>query len=396
MKNEQSSPPARTFSNKKEDLMLRFATVLTVLTALLTAGPAGAEDKPAPVVDVVLCLDVSGSMNHLTDSARAKLWDIVNDLGKVKPAPWLRVGLYSYGHDSYDPKKGWVRKEVDLTNDLDTVYRKLYGLTINGGTEYVARVCRDALLEQKWSEDKKSLKLIFVCGNEPADQDKEVTLDSVAKLAIEKDVIINTIYCTWPKAVPGEIEGWESFAKKAEGRFAKIDMKRGTVAIATPQDRKLEELSAQLNKTYLAYGKKEVREYKSGNQAEQDANAAKAPGAAPARAASKASALYRSADWDLVDRLKDDPKFDVTKVPEEELCEELRKLKPEERVAHVKKQLAEREAIQKEILEVSKQRGAYIKEAMKKDDKLGDKAFDEAVRGALRAQASKKGFTIPD
>jgi hypothetical protein len=376
--------------------MLRVATILPVLTAAFAAGPVRAEDKPAPVVDVVLCLDVSGSMNHLTDSARAKLWDIVNDLGKVKPTPRLRVGLYSYGHDSYDPKKGWIRKEVDLTNDLDTVYKKLYGLTIHGGTEYVARVCRDALVEQKWSEDKKALKLIFVCGNEPADQDKDVTLDSVSKLAIEKDVIINTIYCTWPRAVPGEVEGWESFAKKAEGRFAKIDMKKGTVAITTPHDKKLEELSGQLNKTYLAYGKKEVREFKSQNQAEQDANAKKAPGAAPARAASKASGLYRSSEWDLVDRLKGDANFDVTKVPEDELCEELKKLKPEERVALVKKKLAERDALQKEIGEVSKKRADYIKEEMKKNDKLGDRAFDEAVRGALRDQAKKKGFTIPD
>src|SRR5215469_4544561 len=207
---------------------------------------------------------------------------------------------------------------------------------------------------------------------------KEVTLESVAKLALEKDVIINTVYCTWPRAVPGEIAGWESLAKKAEGRFARIDMKLGTVAIATPHDKKLEELSAKLNKTYVAYGKKDVREFKSGNQAEQDANAAKAPGAAPARAASKASALYRSSDWDLVDRLKDDPKFDITKIPEDELCDELKKLKPEERVAHVKKKLAERQAIQREIVKVSKMRSAFIKEEMKKNDKLGDKAFDEA------------------
>jgi hypothetical protein len=376
--------------------MLRFATILAVLTTLVVTGPVSAEDKPAPVVDVVLCLDVSSSMNHLIDSAKGKLWDIVNDLGTVKPTPRLRVGLYSYGHTSYDPNKGWVRKEVDLTDDLDTVYRKLNGLTINGGTEYVARVCRDALVEQKWSADKKALKLIFVCGNEPADQDKEVTLESVAKLALQKDVIINTIYCTWPRAMRGEMEGWEGFAKKAEGRFARIDMKKGTVAIATPHDKKLEELSAQLNKTYVAYGKKDVREFKARNQVEQDANAQNAPGAAPARALSKAGALYRSSDWDLVDRLKDDPKFDITKIPEEELCDELKKLKPEERVALVKKKLAEREAIQKEIVEVSKRRSAYIKEEMKKNDKLGDKALDEAVRGALRDQAGKKGFTIPE
>ena len=56
---------------------------------------------------------------------------------------------------------------------------------------------------------------------------------------------------------------------------------------------------------------------------------------------SKAGALYRSSDWDLVDRLKDDPKLDITKIPEDELCDELKKLKPEERVAHVKKKLEE-------------------------------------------------------
>ena len=35
---------------------------------------------------------------------------------------------------------------------------------------------RDAIVEQKWSDDKKALKLIFVCGNEPASQDPVVKL----------------------------------------------------------------------------------------------------------------------------------------------------------------------------------------------------------------------------
>src|SRR5262245_9721303 len=231
--------------------MLRFVKVLTVLAAAVAlAGPTRAADKPkAPVVDVVLCLDVSNSMDQLIASAKVKLWDIVNDLGRAKPTPQLRVGLYSYGHLNYDRSKGWVRKEVDLTADLDTVYQKLNALTLYGGDEYVARVCRDAIVEQKWSTDKKALKMIFVCGNEPADQDKQVSLESVAKMAVEKDIIINTIYCTWPRAVRGEVDGWQSFAKMAEGRFAQIDMKKGTVAIATPHDKKLADLSAQINRT---------------------------------------------------------------------------------------------------------------------------------------------------
>src|SRR5207248_2443338 len=105
---------------------------------------------------------------------------------------------------------------------------------------------------------------------------------------------------------------------------------------------------------------------------------------------------YRSSDWDLVDRLKDDPKFDVTKVPEADLCDEMKGMKPAERVSHLEKKLAEREAIRKEITALSQKRAQFLRQEMKKDEKRGDKAFDEAVRGALRDQAKKKGVTIPD
>lgn len=378
--------------------MSRSAIAFAALALMLpTLARADEKARPTPVVDVVLCLDVSGSMNNLLESAKAKLWDLVNELGTVRPTPQLRVGLYSYGHSDYDAAKGWVRKEVELTTDLDTIYKKLNALRIasRSSPEYVARACQAALVEQKWSADKKALRMIFVCGNEPADQDKEVTLEAVAKLALEKDVIVNTIHCKWSSVAAGEVEGWQNLAKRAEGRFAQIDMKQAPVVVATPQDKEIEALGKKLNTTYVAYGQKESREAKAENQVAQDGLAARA-GAAASRSVSKATGLYRNADWDLVDRLKDDPKFDVTKVPEAELCDELKKMKPEERVAHLKKKLAEREAIQKEISELNQRRVLYLKEAAKKSAKIGDKAFDDAVRGALREQAKKKGFVIPD
>jgi hypothetical protein len=378
--------------------MQRFAMLLVVLAAALPDHAVAAEDKARPVatIDVVLCLDVSSSMDDLILSAKAKLWDLVNELGAVKPTPRLRVGLYSYGSRDYDAKRGFVRKEVDLTTDLDTVYKQLNGLRIagRGSDELVARVCRDALAEQKWSAEKKALKLIFVCGNEPADQDKEVTLEAVARAAIEKDVIINTIHCKWGSANAGEELGWRNLALKAEGRFSQIDMKRGTIVLATPQDRKLEELGRKLNTTYVAYGLKEVREAKTALQADQDGTAERLRAGA-SRAITKATVFYRNSDWCLVDRLKEDPKFDVTKVPEAELTDELKKMKPAERVAHVKKKLAERESIQKEIAELSKQRSVFLEQAAKKDAGAREKAFDDAVRAALRDQAKKKGFTVP-
>src|SRR5262245_23425828 len=240
---------------------LRALGLLAATLALLAFSPAAQaadKDKKPADIDVVICLDVSNSMDGLIASAKAKLWDIVNDLGKVKPSPNLRVGLYSYGHNNYPREKGWVRKDLDLTTDLDSVYQKLNALTTYGGEEYVARVCRDAIAEQKWSGDKKALKMIFVCGNEPANQDRQVHLKDVAQMALKKDIVINTIYCG-PANHP-ETKLWKDFAVMAEGRFASIDQQGGTVAIAAPQDKKLAELSGQLNTTYVAYGKAEVRD----------------------------------------------------------------------------------------------------------------------------------------
>jgi hypothetical protein len=361
--------------------------------ALLLVPAAPAAPVKGKPVDVVICLDVSSSMEGLIGSAKLKLWDIVNDLGKAKPAPDLRVALYSYGHDTYDPKVGWVRKEADLTNDLDAVYQKLTALTINGGEEYVARVCRDALEQQKWSEEKDAYKVIFVCGNEPASQDPLVKLPAVADLAKKKGVVINPIFCGPSEA--GDARDWKEFAKMAAGRFASIDHDHGTVAIATPQDKELAELSAKLNRTYVAYGK-EGKE-KSENQARQDANAslAGAPVAA-ARSVTKAGCLYRCPTWDLVDRCKEDPKFDVKKVPVEELCDELKKLTPEQREKYVKDKMAEREALQKKIAVCNAAREAYICDELKKNPSAASKAFDEAVRGAIREQAAPKGIQIPN
>jgi len=367
------------------------AIAITLLgTAISVAEPV----EPAKNVDVAICLDTSGSMNGLIDSAKAKLWMIVNDLAKIKPAPTLRVALYQYGNDGLDPKTGWVRCEAPLTTDLDEVYKKLNALRINGGTELVARVCRDALNDQKWDEGKDSLRMIFVCGNEPADQDKEVALDSVAELAKKKGVFVNTIYCGVSNHP--ETTLWKEFAAMAGGRYSNIDQNKTKtqVVIKTPHDEELNKLSGKLNSTYVSYGRSGAE--KQLNQAAQDANAAKAaPGVAFDRLATKNSALYRCDAWDLVDKMKNDPKFDIKKLKEEELCEELKKIKPEEREAYVKKKAEEREGLRKQIDELTAKRASFIAEEMKKLPKSeGDKAFDEAMRAVIREEAAVKGFKI--
>src|SRR3954452_14731558 len=116
----------------------RYTTPFLVAVATLSLGNVASARDPlkAKDIDLVLCLDVSNSMDGLIDSAKLRLWDVVNEMGRLKPAPRLRVALYSYGADHYDARTGWVKKDLDLTEDLDEVYRVLNAYRTNGGTEY--------------------------------------------------------------------------------------------------------------------------------------------------------------------------------------------------------------------------------------------------------------------
>jgi hypothetical protein len=361
----------------------------------LFAAPSAEQAKP---VDVVLCLDTSNSMDGLIDSAKRRLWAVVNDLAKMEPTPNLRVALYSYGNNTYDASKGWVRREVELTTDLDEVYKRINALRVAaaGSEELVARVTRDALAELKWAEEKDALRLIFVCGNEAVDQDKVVTLESVAVAAKEKGVVINTIFCgagNVPVAV-----GWGAFATRCAGKYANIDQDKAKadVAIKTPFDAEIEKLGIKINETYCWYGSKGIEA--KANQLAQDGNAARAAGGVAAdRSETKASRLYRLAEVDLIDRMQTEKDFDLKKFKEADLPEELRKLKAEEREPYLKKKAAERAEIQKKVAELSAQRALYIEAERKKQPKSpADKALDEALRTILRDQAGAKGMKVKE
>lgn len=371
---------------------LSLSAFLAFLSPLAAAPPAAEKTKP---VDVVLCLDTSGSMDGLLDSARRRLWAVVNELAKMEPAPALRVAVYSYGNNTYAASRGWVRKETDLTTDLDEVHKCLHALRIapTNSLELVARVTRDALAESKWVADRDALKLVFVCGNEPVDQDTEVQLKDVVATARAKGVIVNTIYCGL--ANQPEADGWKQFAADCGGKSATIDQNRTAAeeAITTPFDTEITKLGTKLNDTYLWYG----ANGKDGavKQLAADAASGAVGGAAADRAATKAGRLYKNAETDLIDCMKADKTFDLKKVKIEDLPEVMKKMKPEERETYLKGKAADREEIQKKVTDLTSRRALYLEAERKKSPvPPAEKALDEALRGILRDQAGAKGIKV--
>ena len=109
------------------------------------------------------------------------------------------------------------------------------------------------------------------------------------------------------------------------------------------------------------------------------------------RAASKASANYSNSGWDLVDRCKE-KNFDITKVAEAELPEEMRKLSVDERKTYVEKKRAEREELQKKLSTLAVERDKFVAEKQKEQSK--DPTLASAVTTAVREQAEKKGVSF--
>jgi hypothetical protein len=378
-----------------------------VVASLAVGGPAapaanaGDDELPLPgdtptvadghVIELAICLDTSGSMDGLIHSARQKLWTIVNDLARAEPTPRLRVALLSYGNDGHDRENGWVRVETPFTEDLDTVSQRLFALTTNGGTELVGRAVQTALQELDWHSSAAALRMIFVAGNESADQDGQVAVHAICREATGRGIDVNSIYCVYGDDDSEVRPGWRELAGSGNGEFAMIDQDNGTLVIATPYDQALIALSGELNETYIPFGA--AGQAGCSNQAAQDANAVLMNSAnAASRAATKAGKLY-ACSWDLVDATRNG-EIDLAEVDENDLPESMRALTHAQRVARVEAMRERRTKLQGRISELDRLRQTLLTKELARQATTNVGSFDLAIRGALRRKAESKGFTF--
>jgi hypothetical protein len=374
----------------------RLATSLTLSVSCLlgasvvSASPAAAPSPSTVPIDLVICLDTSGSMTELIDSARGRIWDIVTELGGASPTPKLRVGLLTFGTpETSSAEQGWIVRQSDLTDDLDTIYAKMMALETKGGDEFVGWVLDDAVKTMSWSEEAAALRLIFVAGNESADQGADQrNFRYVAEAARAADIIVNPIFAG--QRAQGVTEMWDQVATHGGGDYAAIDMKAGTIQIATPQDATLNALNGELNATYIPYGALGVAGL--ANQLAQDANAGKmGVQSCSSRVAAKGCGLYSNASWDLVDATTQ-AEFKLTALKTHEFPEHMRDMTPDARRNYVEGIRAVRKAIHDNIQAVTAERKVWLQTETRKLG--GGETLDNAILASLRRQAGAKGFTF--
>lgn len=368
-------------------------TTLFLSMVLITTTVNGGTPKPDgkdQSIMLALLLDTSNSMDGLIDQAKSQLWRIVNELSRAKcgdgTKPNIRIALYEYGNDRLPSSEGYIRQVSPLTDDLDLISERLFGLTTNGGNEFCGQVIRTSLTQLDWSASQADLRMVFIAGNEPFTQG-EVPYSAACNLAREKGVIVNTIFCgNYGEGIRTQ---WKSGAELTGGSYMSIEQDRRTVYIATPYDDRIDVLNDQLNKTYVYYGAQ--GESKKELQSAQDRNA-EAYGRANKveRAISKSSHAYKNSTWDLVDAAKENEEVIVQTKPEQ-LPVEMRGMSVEQRKVYVKEKSAERSRIQKEISTLSSKRQQYILDNTPKEGSAA--MLDQALMDAIKQQAKAKKFS---
>ena len=371
-----------------------------ILSIILSASamlgfwqPLSATTSPTrqskPRIEVCFVLDTTGSMGGLLEGAKQKIWSIANEMISAQPTPELKLGLIGYRDRGDD----YVVKTFSLTDDIDSIYGHLREFQAGGGgdaPESVNEALAEAIHKMPWSSDNKVLKIIFLVGDAPPHMDypNGPKYPDLCREAAKKDLIINTIQC-------GEMAEtkpiWQEIAKLSEGSYVGISQSGNVAVISTPMDKELGRLNERIGATLIPYGDSTL-------QAEVHAKYAAAKSAPVAAMADRLTYNSKTGramqgSGELVDALNEN-KLKVGEIDQKQLPTELQKLDRGELQKRIANARDERADLQKQIVDVSKKREAYIQSENKRlaAEGKGD-SFDQKVTEALHTQAAKKGIS---
>jgi Mg-chelatase subunit ChlD len=345
-----------------------------------------------PLVEVVFALDTTGSMSGLIQAAKEKIWSIATTLAQAQPAPEIRMGLVAYRDRGDD----YVTRVVDLSDDLDSMYATLMDFRADGGgdgPESVNQALHDAVHRISWSAQEQAYQVLFLVGDAPAHMDYQddvkypVTLAAAAK----KGIVVNAVQCGDSGDTARE---WRQVAQLGQGKYFQVEQGGSAVAIATPYDKELAELSVELDGTRLYYGSKEEKAEKQHKLDATDKLHAGSSVASRARRAafnaSESGAANLLGEGELVDEVSSG-RVDLSAIDHEALPEPMQSMAPQEQQALIETTAKRREELKAQIRQLSEQRDVYLKQKVEEAGGAKD-SLDDKIYSAVRDQAGKKGM----
>ena len=210
-------------------------------------------------LDIVFCIDLSGSTNGLIDDVREQLWMIINQAHELQPAPDLRIGIIGFSRPSFGKEKAYVKVLANLTNDFDSLAFELYKLkpTVEQGDQYVNAALTIAMNEMNWGKEENNSKIIFIVGNGMASGRGVDIISTCAQLS-KRHFVVNSLFVESKGRNQSQaLGGWKKIADLTHGLQSEITVgKKDAVIDVEMNNNALLDLNHQLNSTYLYHNEK--------------------------------------------------------------------------------------------------------------------------------------------
>ena len=238
-------------------------SILEILLILISADgqsqPSNNSNTKPRQVDVVICIDLSGSTNGLIDNFRDKMWDIINQWQMFTPKPVIRIGLIGFSRYSFHDGSGYIKIISDLTDDYDALSQKMFDIQpyVENGIQFVGAAIGSGVNDMSWSQKPDAVKMMFVMGNGYVNLGR-FDFRAQCESAVKSNIEIHTVYCIKndKQMRQRELPGWEEIAKMTGGQsFQVLVNKRAPLIKEKVNVMALASLNDSLNKTFIPYGK---------------------------------------------------------------------------------------------------------------------------------------------
>jgi uncharacterized protein YegL len=365
------------------------ALLFALATLPLSAAFSGAIARPT--VEVAFVLDTTGSMGGLIEGAKRKIWSIATAIVDSNPDAEIRMGLVAYRDIGDD----YVTRTFDLTTDIQDLYGNLLELKAHGGGDWpesVNEALDVAVNRLHWTPTGDTRRIVFLVGDAPPHMDyaQDTKYPTTLAVARQKDIIVNAVLAGDARDTE---RVWRDIARNGNGRFIPIPQDGGQVVIIdTPFDDDIIILQRQINGTVIPYGPRALQKHTE----DRTDQLSRAAAANPVQASEMASYLNKRArvskeavtgDGDLVSDVASG-RQKLSAVKDDELPENLRALKPEQRMDELDRQMKQRNALNEKLTGLVAKRDRFVAEQR---DKAAPKAssFDRVVEDTLKAQIKR-------
>ncbi len=347
-------------------------------------------------IEVVFVLDTTSSMSGMIEAAKEKIWSIASTMASAQNAPEIKMGMVAFR----DRGDSYVTKVLDLSSDLDSMYASLMDYRAEGGgdgPESVNQAIYDAVHKISWSQDKQTYRVVFLLGDAPPHMDypDDVPYTQSLKIAQQKGIKFNAIQAGQSTNTTHQ---WKQIASLGGGLYFQVEQGGSAIAISTPYDQQMAELSSKLDETKLYFGNpEEQKRQQSKLAASSKLRENSSPQAQARRVTFNTSASGEKnflGEGELVAAVvRGDVSLESIAI--DKLPESLKLLKPAAQMAVIEEYDERRKKLKQDILELSEKRADYLK---KEVAKLGGSkgSLDDNIYQAVRSQAAEKGLVYKD